>query len=189
MAMVLDQVFDAAEFRRNDFFIGGQRENEVAIQAHILLLQLNHDGDQCRRHCLVVGRAARVKVTVFLDQLEGIALPFFAFGVDGVDVGEQQQRFLRARAAQTRNEVAFFRPARRHDDLKVGGRKAARAQMRCHRLGRTRGIAAGVAGVDPDEFLVNLAQQLLFGRLRCGRAGANQHDGRGEGSDELCDHA
>jgi hypothetical protein len=54
---------------------------------------------------LVVERAAPVVVAVLLDELERAGLPVFSLRVDDVEVREEEERTLFARAVQTRDEV------------------------------------------------------------------------------------
>ena len=45
LAMVFEQPFDAVEVAA--FFVGGQRENQIAIRREAFLLQPNQVGDRC----------------------------------------------------------------------------------------------------------------------------------------------
>ena len=182
-AVVFQQVFDAVEWRRDDFLVAGGGQHDVALRPIAFAFVADQVVEEHRHHRLVVGGAARVKVAALLDQLERVAGPVFAPGFDHIEMAEQQNRLLRTIAAQARDQVALFRRARRHDDLDVGRRNAAGDQPLLHRLGRHRATAGRIGGVDFDQFLVKLAQLRLRGgrHLRPGMGGEQAEDaGNGE---------
>ena len=176
--VVLQQVLGAVEFRRDDLLIAGKRDDQVALGPVALLLVADQVIEKNRRHRLVVEGATGVEVAVLLDQLERVALPILAPGLDHIEVAEQKDRLFRAGAAVARDEVAFLRRARWNDDLHVARRNAARGEPRAHRLSGGCATAGRVGGVDLDQFLVKLAQPGL-GRCRalrvCGEATAQQN--------------
>jgi hypothetical protein len=85
--------------------------------------------------------AARIEKAIFLDELERIALPVGAIGLDDVDVRQQQQRFeFRVAAGQHRDEVAILRTIGRGDEVQLLVRISGCTQARFHRI---RGVCAG----------------------------------------------
>src|SRR5580693_1259883 len=99
--MVLDQPGDAVECAA--LFIGGERQDQVAIGLVMLLLQAKKGRDQKRVAILDVSCAAAVKVAVLLDELERVDRPVLAARFDDVQMAYEQQRFLRARAVNARD--------------------------------------------------------------------------------------
>ena len=111
-----------------------------ALRAIPILLETHHGVGEHRGHGLVVRRSARVEESIFFDQLERIALPVLAIGLDHVDVREQQQGLEACVAArQHRDEVAVLRAIGRHDDVQLLVGITRGAQARLHRV---RGIGA-----------------------------------------------
>ena len=154
---------------RAELLVRGQGQDQVAIRHVAFLLVADQVGHEDRGHGLVVHRAARVEVAVFLDQLEGIALPVLALRLDHVEVGQQEQRLLRAAALEPRHQVALLRRAGRDDDPHVGLGEAAGPEPGRHRARGRGGVADRIGGVDLDQLLVDLAQEGLVGRGGTGR--------------------
>ena len=50
------------------FFIGGERDNNVALGNESFLFQMNQGGDPDRGHCLVVAGAAAVEIIALLGE-------------------------------------------------------------------------------------------------------------------------
>src|SRR6185437_5929236 len=75
------------------FLTAREGELQGAARLEVLLFEANQRIDPDRRLGLVVDGAARVKVTVLLDELERIAGPVLALRFDDIDVSEQQNRF------------------------------------------------------------------------------------------------
>ena len=146
--------FDAAAL-----FIGGKRENEVAIRLEFFLLQANKSGDQKRVAVLDISSAAAVKVSVLLNELERIHGPIRAARFDHIQMADEQQRLFRARAVNARHHVAFA--VVRSQDLDIARRKTGIKQALGHRLRGNRGVANGIGGVDFNQLLENVARKLL----------------------------
>ncbi len=163
IAMVREEIHDAAEVGRDDFLVAGRNEDEVPLGAVAFLPVANEVCDEHRDHRLVVSRATRVEVAVFFDELERVAFPIPALRLHHVEVSEQHDGFFRARAPVAGDEIALLRPARWHDDLHVLRRQPACFQSGSHRLGGGRAAPGGIGGVDLDQLFVNLAQLLLRG--------------------------
>ena len=109
--------------------------------------------------------AARLKAAGLPAQdVRVIALPILAFRLHHVEVTEQHDGFFRAGTPVAGDEISLLRSAGGHDDLHILRRQSARSQTGSHRLGRSRAAPGGVAGVDLDQLLVDLAQLVLRGR-------------------------
>src|SRR6266853_1362229 len=156
VAVVLEQVYDAAEIRRDDFLVAGRYEDEVALRTVAFPPVADEIGDEHRDHRLVVGGAAGVEIAVFLDELEGGALPVLALRLHHIEVSQQHDRSFRAGAPVAGDEVALLRPAGRHDHLHLLRRQPARFQACGHRLRRGRAAPGRVGGVDLDQRPVDL---------------------------------
>ena len=106
------------------FLAAGQRQLERAQRAVFLRAVANQRVDPDGRLGLVVDAAARVEVAVLLDQLERIAGPVLALGLDHVDVREQQDRLeLRIATGIDGDQAALLGMIRRGEEL----------QLRCRR--------------------------------------------------------
>ncbi len=77
------------------FFVGREREDQVAAGLVAFAMQTQKGGDQRGVGLLHVLRAAAVEVAVLLDELEGIGVPVGGQSLDHVDVAEKEDRFLR----------------------------------------------------------------------------------------------
>ncbi len=137
IAMILQQPIDAIGFAA--FFVGGEREDDVAIRPVIFLLEANQRGDEDGVAAFHVLRAAAVEVAVLLDEFEGVDGPVFAAGFDHVQVPDEEDGLLRAGAAKARDHVAFALVGAEH--VHVGGGEARVAQALGHRFGGHGGAA------------------------------------------------
>ena len=152
------------ESRARRLLAAGQGELDVAARRVAFLPVADEAVREDRGHRLVVADAARVEPAVFLDQLEGVALPVLALRLDHVDVREQQDGLDRAvPAAQHGDQRAVFRRLRRRQDLRVLGRDSGREQVLLHRLGRLRAVADRARRVDLDQFLEERAERGFVG--------------------------
>ena len=174
VAVVFQQPLDSQRILVEDFFIGLQRHDDVAVGLVALLSVADEIGDEGRRHVFVIAAATGIKIAVLLDQLERIGRPVLAAGGNHVDMSDQQDRFARAGAPEARDEIALTR--RRREGVNVGFGEAASTQPRRHGFGRLGGVARCCHRVDLDEFLVDVEGALLvdvqaFSRERrpCGR--------------------
>ena len=179
--MVLQQPAGAVMGGVREFFVGGQRQDDVALGRRALCAQANEGGDEDRGHGLVVDGAARAEKAIGLLQGEGVEGPVLAPGLHHIHMGEKQHGLLGARPAQSRHHVAFARGRGKH--LNIGCRKARIKKPLAHGLGRDNRIAGGLGGVDLDQFLVDGAKQRLVRmgwRLRAGGQGQRAGEGGGE---------
>ncbi len=87
-AAIADQPVDAVI--RSAFLIRRQREDEVAIEMRILLLQANHRRHHDRIAGLHVLGAATVEISILLDELERIGRPVLPTGFHDVEVPDEQ---------------------------------------------------------------------------------------------------
>ena len=129
-------------------------------------LESQQGGDPDGRLRLVVRRAAAVEVAVLFEKYERVDRPILAPGLDHVDVGQQQDRLARARAAIAHHHVGLGRDRAAHKN--VGGREAGGSEAGRDRLGDGRGAAGGEPGLHLDHLLVDLPRQSLFGFGRHG---------------------
>ena len=177
--VVLHEPVDAVEIAA--FFVGREREDQIAVGDEAFLLQPNHVGDELRRHRLVVARAAAIEPAVLLEKGERIERPVLALRLDDVEVREEQQRPPRAGAVIADDEVVLARIGA--EEVDVGVRKSRRPQPRGHRLGRFRHVSCGRVGrVDLDELFVDLT------RARVVRSGLRGERGRHENSGKNGSH-
>ena len=122
--------------------MGAAPEGAAPLRFHVMS-SVDHQIDPHRRHRFVVGRAARVEVAVLFDEFEWVTLPVFAFGFDYIEMCQQQKRLFAtaAIAFEAGDQVALFRPARRHDEVQVGVGKSGGLEMCRHRARGLRGVA------------------------------------------------
>src|SRR5580698_3674760 len=126
-----------------------------------------------------VGGATAVEVSVLFGEDEGIERPVFALGFDDVGVGEEEERFLLAGAVVADDDVELFVDGAAESDVGIG--EAGGFEASGGGFGDRSGGAGVVAGVDFDEFLVDVAGELFFG-VGAGGLGA----GGGDGEEEQC---
>src|ERR1700690_2867876 len=125
----------------------------------MLLLQAQERGDQKRVAVLDVSCAAAVKVAVLLEELERVHGPVLAARFDDVEMADEQQGFLRARAVNARDQVAFA--VVRSEHLHVACRKTGIEQALGHGPGSNRGAADRIGRVDLNQLLEDVARKLL----------------------------
>ena len=184
LAVVRDQPSHAV--RPAALFVGGQREDDVAVGNVVFLLEAQQRGDEDRRHRLVVTRAAAVVVAVALREDEWIEVgrPVLLERRHDVEVREEQERFAtaRARAVVSDDDVALIGPRAALED--VGLRKPRVAESLRHRIRRDGRAADGVDGVDLDQLFVDVVRELL---LRAERRAllilGGERGGKSEGSE------
>ena len=116
-----------------------------------------------------------------------IHAPVFALGFDDVGVGQQQNRLLRAGAVIADDEVAFLGNGAADENVGVG--ETGGFQARGGGFGDGSGGAGGEAGLDLDEFLVDVVRELLFGvgarGLSVRRSGAEKAEQQAYESDPV----
>jgi hypothetical protein len=78
--------------------VAGEQDDDVAVRPEALRLEAEERGRDRDYSELVVDRAAAVEIAVFLDELEGIALPILPPRLDHVHMGEDQDRLAARRA-------------------------------------------------------------------------------------------
>ncbi len=125
LALVLQQVVHAVH-AVGSLLAAGERHDEVALRLETALaLQTQHEIEEHRGHRLVVGGTAAKKETVFLDELERIALPVGALRIHDVDVCEQQHRLLFCAGRPDANDnIAVVRFSFGNHHLHVVGRES-----------------------------------------------------------------
>ena len=156
-SVMLKHVGDAVD-AIGGFLPAGQRQAERAARAEILRAQTDHQINEHRRHGFIVGAAAAVEETVFLDQRERIALPVGAVRVDHIDMRQQQQRAPARSSTQHRHQIAVVGAAIGRDHAQIVLTITRSAQSRRHGFSRARAGAGGFRGVDLDQFFVNGAE-------------------------------
>ena len=87
------------------FLVGGEGQDDVAVERHLLALEADHGLREDRRHVLDVARAPPVEVAVLLGQRERVERPVLAPRLDHVQVGQQQDRLPGAAAAEPGHQV------------------------------------------------------------------------------------
>ena len=148
VAVVLDQPVDAV--RLAALFIGGEREDDVAVRTEAFALQAEEGLDQDGVGLLHVLGAAAVEVAVFLgDELEGIGGPVVAARFDDVEMADEQDGLLAACAVVAHDEVLLAVVGA--EQLHVRGGKAGVEETLLHGFGRGGDAADRVGGVDLDE--------------------------------------
>ncbi len=162
VAMVLQQPPNPHGICIEDFLVGLQCQDDVALRPVALLLVADEIRHEARRHVFVVPGAAAVEVAVLLSEPEGVDRPVFTSRFDDVEMGKQQDRLAGASAAQPRHQIAFAR--RRLEHLHIGAVEPGRNQSGRHGIGSASGIARLCDGIDLDQFLVDVEGPLLLGR-------------------------
>ena len=179
--MVLEEPAGAVMGGVREFFIRGQRQDDVTLGRRALGPQADEGGDEDRGHGLVVDGAARAEKAIGLLQGEGVKGPVFAPGLHHIHMGHEQHGPFGARTSQSRHQIALARARREH--LHIGCRKACIKQALAHGLGGDQRIARGLRRVDFDELSVDRPKQRFVrmgGRLRAGGQGQRAGDGCGE---------
>ena len=103
IAMIFHEPIDAVEIAA--FFIGGEREDQIAVGLVVLFLHANEVGDEDGVAFLHVVGAAPVEVAVFFDELKGIGGPVFAARLDDVEMADEEDWFALAGAVDARDEI------------------------------------------------------------------------------------
>ncbi len=157
IAVIFHKPIDAVEIAA--FFVGGQREDQVAIGLVVFFLHANEVGDEDRVAFLHVVGAAPVEVAVFLNELERIGGPVFAARFDDVEMADEEDRFALTGAVDARDEIFLAVVGAGDDDVIAS--EAGIAQARGHRFGGGGYVADGVGRVDFDELLKDFARQRI----------------------------
>ena len=87
--MVFQQPLNPQGITVENFLIGLQRNDNVSIRLVPLLQIADEVGNKGGRHELVIRRAAAVKITVLLDQVEWIDRPVLASRLNHIKMCEQ----------------------------------------------------------------------------------------------------
>ena len=98
LAMVLQQPVSA--IRLAAFFVGGEREDNVAVGDEAFLLHPDQRRDHDRVAVFHVLGAAAVVVAVLLHELKRVGGPVFAAGFDYVEMSDQKKRLVLAGTVQ-----------------------------------------------------------------------------------------
>ena len=117
VAPVLHQPLDAVIVAA--LFVGGERQDEVAIGPVILLLEADEIGEQEGDVGLHIGSAAAVEPAVGFAKLKGIEGPVLAPGVDHVEMADEEHGLPRAGSVNARDDVLLARIAA--GDLDIAG--------------------------------------------------------------------
>ena len=157
--MVLQEPLDAERVAVEDFLVGLQRHDDVAVRLVAFVLVADQIGDEGRGHIFVVAGATRVIIAVLLGQLERIDRPVRAQRRHHVEMRHQQYRLARARAVQARDQIALARRGREH--LHIGVSEPRNFQPRGHGLGCNLGVAGRGRGVDLDQLFIDVVRALL----------------------------
>src|SRR5215472_17315048 len=154
-------------------FIGGERDDDVAIGREPFFFVLNQVGEPDGGLGFVVAGATAVEIAVTLDELEWIHAPVFALGFYDVGMGEQEDGLQLAGSAITDDEIGFARNRTAEKDVGVG--ESGGFEARGSGFGDGSRGAGGEAGLDFDESLVDVMSELFLGvgphRLRIERSG------------------
>ena len=143
LAIVFQQPIHAV-VRAAAFFVGSQRHDQVAIGPEAFAAVANQVGDPDGRLRLVVHGAAPVEVAILLEQRKRIHGPVRAQGLHDVDVGQQQDRLARARAAIAHHHVGLLGMAP-PTKISAAGKPAA-----FNRAATASAIGVVVPVVNPD---------------------------------------
>ena len=160
--MIVQQPVHAVEIAA--FFIGGQRENQVAIGTVAFFFHADERGDEKRVAFFDVLGAAAVEVAVLLDELEWVHAPVFAVRFDDIEMADEEDWLAHAGAMNSRDEIALPRIGPEHLNVVAGESRAA--QPCCHRLSGDGRAAHRICGVDLDELFENVVRHLPRGRVR-----------------------
>ena len=175
--MILEQPDDAVVGA--GFFIGGQRENQIAIGAIAFFFQPNKIGDQNCVAVFDVFGAAAVEVAFLFDELERIGGPIFAAGFDNVEMADEQDRRANARAVNAHDKIAVARIGAEELHIAIG--KAGASKPRGHSFGGLRGAAHGFGSVDFHELLEDAARQLARFVIESGARSNSDAGGKSQG--------
>ena len=161
--MILEQPVDAVGLAV--FFIGRQRQDDVAIWNVAFLSHADEVGYRDGIAVLHVLRAATVEVAVLLDELERIGAPILALRLNDVQMSDNQNgfQFRPCRAAISRHHVALAIIRTQHNHVRL--RKSCIEQPLRHGLRRHGGAADRIGGVDFNELLENVMRVLARSRI------------------------
>src|SRR5215467_14522258 len=123
------------------FFIGGERDDNVAVGLEAFFFVLNQVGKPDGGLGFIVAGAAAVEVAVALVELEGIHAPVFALGFDDVGVSEQEDGLQLAGSAITHDEIGFARIRAAEKNVGIGESRGFEA--RSGGFGHGSGRASG----------------------------------------------
>ena len=98
VAVVLEQPLDAEAIAVEDFLVGLERDDDVAIGLVALVPVANEIGDKGSRHIFVVRAAARIEVAVVLGELERFDRPVVADSRNDIEMRNQEDRLARPAA-------------------------------------------------------------------------------------------
>jgi hypothetical protein len=147
------------------FFVSRERQDEVTRGDPTPLYQPHKIRSQDRVALYDVGRAAAIKKTIHLIQLEWVHGPVLAQRFYNVEVGDKQDGLAGAASAQTDDKVFLLRlwPI----DVNIFCGKARSAKASSHSFCRGSHVAGRcVSSIDFNELLKNIASSLMF---RCER--------------------
>ena len=159
VAVRLQQPVDAVG--RAALFVGGQRQNQVAVRHEALFLQANKVGDQDGVTFFHVFGASAVEIAVFFEKCEGIGSPVLAKRLDNIEMADKQDRFALPGASKAHHEILFA--VARPGNVKIIFGKPCVAKSLGHGFGGGGYVAHGVGGVDLDELLKNVTRHLIGG--------------------------
>src|SRR5580704_901273 len=157
LAMIFHQPVDAVKIAA--FFIGRQRQNQIAIGLVILSLHANEVGDQDRVAFLHIVGAAPEEVAILLDKFKRIGGPVLTPRLDDVEMPNKENRLALPCAVNARDEVLL--PIIRSIDDDVVAGKSRIAKPSSHLLGRSRNVAGGICRINLNELLKNLPRQRI----------------------------
>ena len=173
VAMIFHQPIDAVEIAA--FFVGGEREDQVAIGLVVLFLHANEVGDEDGVAFLHVVGAAAVEVAVFFNELKRIGGPVFAARFDDVEMADEEDRLALTGAVDAGDEIFLAVVGAGDDDVVAG--EAGVAQASGHGFGGGGDVADGVGRVDFDELLKDFARERIRrGGLGTDASACNQHE-------------
>jgi hypothetical protein len=98
-----------ADPREVRFFARFGKEDNVAVQRHIVTLQQQHRHKIRHKNRFVIPAAATPDVAIFHYRAEWIHGPFFALYANHIRVGKDQQRALASVAPKTRDHIGAVR--------------------------------------------------------------------------------
>ncbi len=152
-------------------FVGGERQNEIALGDPPLFLVPQDVGGENGRHRLVVGHAASQEVAVLFGHGERVARPVAAECRHHIQMGQQQDGLAAAFAAVAHNQILLGWGAGRAYHVNIPSREARGLEAGRDGLCGLGHRSHGVDRVDLDHLLVDRAGVLLRGRERGRGAG------------------
>ena len=131
VAVILQEPRDAV--RVASFFVGRQGDNQVSIRREAFPFEPDEIGDQQCVARFDIVRAASIKISVPLDELEGIKRPILRPRFNHIEMGQQKDWFSCPSAAQAGDEISLPRIWAEH--LNIAGREADAPEPCRHRFG------------------------------------------------------